>query len=445
MALKSYFPFYKKNLQLAIPVILSQVGQVTVSLVDNMMVGHAGTTELAAASFSNSIFIIGMLLGMGITMGITPLVGKFFSQKNDHEVAAFLKNGFVLHGIIAMLLVVVMSVVALFLGRMGQPEEVVKLAYPYFMVLVASQLPLLLFYSLKQFLEGLGNTKVAMMITLTSNLVNLVFNYLLIFGKFGFPELGLMGAGISTFIARLIMPFLIIAFLRRHQSFSQYVKTALHAHFDRGRIKQLLSIGLPIGIQIVIEVLTFSVGAVMMGWLGKEQLAAHQIAIGMASFTYMISLGVGAASTILVSHEFGVHNIAGIRKMVSSALHLIVLFMFSMGILFILLREQLPWLFTQDRAVIQIAAGLLIIAAMFQVFDGIQVALLSVLRGMSDVRKPMILAFFSYSVIGLPISYIFGFILNFGAVGIWIGFLVGLAAAACFFTYRLRKLLFANN
>jgi MATE family multidrug resistance protein len=445
VALQSYFPFYKKNLKLAFPVILSQVGQVTVSLVDNMMVGHAGTTELAAASFSNSIFIIGMLLGMGITMGLTPLVGKFYSQKNKEEVAAFLKNGFVLHGIIAAGLVVVMSVVALFLGRMGQPEEVVALAYPYFLVLVASLLPMLLFYSLKQFLEGLGNTKVAMMITLTSNLVNLLFNYLLIFGKMGFPALGLLGAGISTFIARLIMPFLIIAFLRRHKFFSQFLKEALHTRFNLARIKQLLGIGLPIGIQIVIEVLTFSAGAVMMGWLGKEQLAAHQIAIGMASFTYMISLGVGAASTILVSHEFGLNNSARIRKMVSAALHLIVLFMFSMGILFIMLRGQLPYLFTKDVGVIRIAAGLLIIAALFQVFDGVQVALLSVLRGLSDVRKPMILAFFSYSVIGLPVSYILAFVLNFGAIGIWIGFLFGLAAAACFFAFRLRKLLFVSK
>ncbi len=445
MALQSYFPLYKKNLKLAFPVILSQVGQVTVSLVDNMMVGHAGTTDLAAASFSNSIFIIGMLLGMGITMGLTPLVGKFYSQKNDTEVAALMKNGFVLHGIIAMVIVLVMSVVALFLGRMGQPEEVVELAYPYFMVLVTSLLPMLLFYSLKQFLEGMGNTKVAMMITLTANLVNLVFNYLLIFGKAGFPAMGLLGAGISTLIARIIMPIFILLYLRRHQSFSKFIRNALHIKLDIAKIKQLLSIGLPIGMQIVIEVLTFSVGAVMMGWLGKEQLAAHQIALGMASFTYMISLGVGAASTILVSHEFGVHNFALIRKMVSSALHLIVVFMFSMGVAFILLREQLPWLFTKDTAVIHIAAGLLIIAALFQVFDGIQVALLSVLRGLSDVRKPMFLAFFSYSVIGLPISYVFGFILGFGAIGIWIGFLFGLASAACFFAYRLRKLLFSGN
>ncbi|PTN08027.1 MATE family efflux transporter [Mangrovibacterium marinum] len=442
MALQSYIPFYKKTLKLAFPVILSQVGQITVALVDNMMVGHAGTTELAAASFSNSIFLIGVLLGMGIAMGLTPLVGKYYSQKNNDEVAALLKNGFVLHSFVAAALVVIMSIVALFLGRMGQPEEVVRLSYPYFMVLVASLVPMLLFYSLKQFLEGLGNTKVAMMITLSSNLVNLIFNYLLIFGKFGFPALGLLGAGIATFIARLFMPFLIIAFMRRHALFSSFIQAALQLRPDRAKIKQLLGIGMPIGIQIVIEVLTFSVGAVMMGWLGTEQLAAHQIAISMASFTYMISLGVGAASTILVSHEYGLHNYVQIRKMVSSALHLIVLFMFSMGILFILLRGQLPHLFTKDSSVIPIAATLLIIAAAFQVFDGIQVALLSVLRGMSDVRKPMILAFLSYSVIGLPVSYLMGFVFDFGAVGIWIGFLFGLAAAACSFAFRLRKLLF---
>ena len=438
---KTYFPIYKKNLQLAIPVILSQVGQVTVSLVDNMMVGHAGTTELAAASFSNSIFIVGMLMGMGTTMGLTPLVGKYYRNKDENQVGSYLKNGLFIHSLIALVLMGVMTGVAFLLERMGQPREVSDIAFPYFLVLVASMFPLLVFYSFKQFLEGLGNTKMAMVITLSSNIVNVIFNYLLIYGKFGFPELGLLGAGIATFIARLIMPFMIFGFMWYHKSFVQLSRIAHQAKIELSKVKELLNIGFPIGIQIVIEVLTFSVGAVMMGWIGKEQLAAHQVALGMASFTYMISLGIGAATTIHVSHEFGVNNIALIRRLFVAALHLVVIFMSGMGILFVIFRFQLPVLFTEDPAVIGIAAGLLIIAALFQVFDGIQVTLLSTLRGLSDVRMPMFLAFLSYSVIGLPISYACAFWLGLGSIGIWIGFLFGLASAAVLFGFRLKKIL----
>ncbi len=439
MDLKSYFPVYKDILKLAGPVILSQVGQVTVSLADNMMVGHAGTTELAAASFANSIFIIGMVFGMGITMGSTPLVGRSFSKKQGMLVASYLKNGFILHVLIAATLVVVMGGVSLFLGKMGQPEEVVKMALPYFLVLVTSMFPLLLFFSGKQFLEGIGNTKRAMQITLIANAVNIGLNYLLIYGKFGFPELGLMGAGWATLISRILMPLMLFRTFNRVPQLKTYLHNAIHSKLERNKLKDLFNIGLPIGTQIVIEVLTFAVGAVMMGWIGKEELAAHQIALGMASATYMVGLGIGTATTIRVSHEHGVHNYAAIRKMVWAALHLVVLFMSSMGILFILFREALPWMFTQDIAVINIAASLLIVAALFQVFDGSQVCLLSVLRGMSDVKAPMFLAFLSYSVIGLPVSYLCAFAFNFGAVGIWMGFLFGLASAAVFFAIRIRK------
>ncbi|MCW0482204.1 MATE family efflux transporter [Gaoshiqia sediminis] len=440
MRIADYIPLYKKNLNLAFPVILSQVGQVTVSLADNMMVGHAGTTELAAASFSNSIFHIGMLFGLGVTMGVTPLVGKVFSQKNDRQVGEYLRNGFFIHTVFALLVALAMVGVGFFLDKMGQPNEVAQVAFPYYLLLVASLAPMLMFYSFKQFFEGIGNTQIAMMITLTANLVNIVLNYLLIFGKYGFPELGLNGAGIATLISRLLMPVLLIPVLLKNKKYRNIFRFARQAALVRSKISELLSVGLPIGLQIIVEVLTFSLGAVMMGWLGKEPLAAHQVALGMASFTYMISLGVGAGTTIHVSHEFGAQNFSLLRRTVFASVHLVVIFMSFMGLLFILLRHQLPFLFTEDLTVVGIAAGLLVIAALFQVFDGLQVALLAALRGLSDVKIPMFMAFVSYSLIGLPISYGCAFGLNMGAAGIWFGFLVGLAVAAILFSLRLKKL-----
>ena len=444
MKSSGYFPLYRRNLRLAFPVVLSQIGQVTVSLADNMMVGHVGTTELAAASFSINIFHLGMLMGIGITMGLTPLVGQVFSQKKEEEVGAYLKNGLFVHGLSTLAIGFVMGIISLFLNRMGQPDAVVKLAVPYYLLLVASLFPMLFFYSFKQFLEGVGNTKIAMFITLASNLINIVLNYLLIFGKMGFPELGLNGAGIATLIARLLMPVMLIPVIIRNKQFRKEFRFAYHARIQSQKLKKIFAVGLPIGLQIIIEVSTFSLGAIMMGWISKEALAAHQVAIGLASVTYMISLGIGAGTTIFVSHEKGLNHIQQMRRTIYASLHLVVTFMATMGLLFILFRHELPLLFTTDPKVIVLSASLLIVAAMFQVFDGIQVILLSALRGVSDVKHPMFMALISYTLLGLPVSYLFGIVLEYGAVGVWIGFLVGLAVAAGLFALRLRKHLVAG-
>ncbi len=439
MRLSDYIPLYKKSLHLAFPVILSQIGQVTVSLVDNMMVGHVGTVELAAAAFSINIFHIGMLLGIGITMGLTPLVGHVYSQKKEQQVGEYLKNGLFVHGVATLVIGVIMAFISLFLNRMGQPEEVVKQAVPYYLLLVTSLFPMLLFYSFKQFLEGVGNTKIAMYITLTSNLVNIILNYLLIYGKFGFPEWGLNGAGIATLISRIIMPVMLIPFVLKNKQYKREFRIAYHARIQLKLLKEVFAVGFPIGLQIIVEVSTFSFGAIMMGWISKEALAAHQVAIGLASFTYMISLGLGAGTTILVSHSRGFDDLLKMRRSIYASFHLVVLFMSVMGVLFVLLRHQLPFLFTEDPEVILIAANLLIVAALFQIFDGIQVILLASLRGLSDVKHPMFMAFISYMVLGLPISYLFGIVLGFGAIGVWIGFLSGLAFAALLFSFRLKK------
>ncbi len=442
MRFSDYIPLYKKSLYLAFPVILSQVGQVTVSLVDNMMVGHVGTIELAAAAFSVNIFHIGMLLGIGITMGLTPLVGHVYSQKKEQQVGEYLKNGLFVHSVATLLIAVIMAFLSLFLNRMGQSEEVVRQAVPYYLLLVASLFPMLLFYSFKQFLEGVGNTKIAMYITLTSNLVNIILNYLLIYGKFGFPEWGLNGAGIATLISRIIMPVMLIPFILKNKQYKCEFRIAYHARIQMKLLKEVFAVGFPIGLQIIVEVSTFSFGAIMMGWISKEALAAHQVAIGLASFTYMISLGLGAGTTILVSHNRGLHDPLKMRRSIYASFHLVVMFMSVMGILFVLLRHQLPFIFTEDSEVILIAANLLIVAALFQIFDGIQVILLASLRGLSDVKHPMFMAFISYMGLGLPISYLFGIVLGFGAIGVWIGFLSGLAFAALLFSFRLRKHLY---
>lgn len=424
---------------MAIPVIFSQIGQVTVNLVDNVMVGHLGTTELAAASFAINIFHVGMLFGLGITLGMTPLVGQSLNSKNPNNIGSWLRNGVLVNFIASLFLCAAMSSVVLFMNRMGQSDEVVQKAIPFYLLHVASLIPLMLFFSFKQFFEGIGNTRIAMVITIVINLVNIALNYVLIYGKLGLPALGLNGSGCASLISRLIMPAIFIVVMFKRPAFRAYLSEAIHSGFEKLKIKRIITIGLSIGIQMVIEILAFTLGAIMLGWISKESLAGHQVAISMAAMTYMISFGLASGTTIRVSHAFGEHDLKEIKQAVYASLHIVVAFMSVMGILFVLFRNYLPLLFTSDPEVIKVAAGLLVVGAFFQVFDGIQVVLLGALRGIADVRIPMFLAFFSYIVVSLPVSYLLAFVFNFGYSGVWIGFVFGLSTAAVLFGLRLRN------
>lgn len=424
---------------MAIPVIFSQIGQVTVNLADNIMVGHIGTTELAAASFAINIFHVGMLFGLGITLGITPLVGQSLNSQYPNNIGSWFRNGILVNFVASILLCAAMSSVVPFMNLMGQSDEVVQMAISYYLIQVSSLIPLMLFFSFKQFFEGIGNTKIAMIITIATNLLNIGLNYILIYGKFGFPSLGLNGAGYATLVSRLIMPVIFLAVMLKRPKFRVYLTEAVHSRLEKLKIKRLVSIGMSIGMQMVIEILAFSLGAIMLGWISKESLAGHQVAISMAGMTYMISFGLASGTTIRVSHAFGERNLKEVKHAVYASLHMVIAFMSLMGILFVLLRNHLPLLFTSDPAVIKVAAGLLVVGAFFQVFDGIQVVLLGALRGIADVRIPMLMAFFSYIVVSLPISYLLAFTFNFGYSGVWIGFVFGLSTAAVLFGLRLKN------
>jgi MATE family multidrug resistance protein len=434
-----YIPFYRRNLALALPIVLSQIGQISVALIDNMMVGHVGTPELAAAAFANNVFMIGMYFGMGITYGLTPLVGKAYGEGKIRETALLLKNGTFTHLITGLALTIIMLAIYFLLPFMGQEPQVLVLARPYYLLLCGSYLPFVAFFTLKQFFEGLGNTKIAMQITLTANLINVLANYVLIFGKAGFPEMGLLGAGIGTLLSRLLMPVLFAWYILKNSRFRKYFLLAHLQKIVKEQVLKALKIGVPIGFQLIVEVTAFGVGAIMMGWMGDTPLAAHQVALGLASFTYMISLGVSQATTIRVSHQLGNNNILSMKRAVYASTHLVLIFMLLMALLFIAGRNILPLAFSADAEVIGIAAQLLIVAAIFQLFDGLQVVMLSTLRGMADVKVPMFIAMVAYLLIGIPTSYIFSFVLHVGPQGIWYGYLVGLGTAGILFYFRFLK------
>lgn len=434
----SKYNHYRANLNLAFPVVLSQAGQIVVVFVDNLMVGHLGATQLAAAAFANSLFVVGMVFGIGLATGITPLVGKAYGSGNRTSAIKWLKKAFQIYPLLAIAQTLIMASIALFMPHMGQSTEVVQLAIPYYLILVLSIIPFQYFFIYKQYSEGLGNTRIAMFITVIANLLNIFFNFLLIYGKMGFPALGLNGAGVATFISRLIMPFIFHLFFRRLKFFKPERNFKVKVRLSKESAKKILNIGIPIGGQSIIEVLTFSLGSVMMGWVGEKALAAHQVVLSLASFTFMSASGLAAATTIKVSYFKGKKDKTAIVQAARASLVLVTIFMVCSVTAFMLLRYTIPGWFVPDEDVIKIAGGLMLVAGFFQIFDGLQVITLSALRGLEDVKIPMIFLVIAYFIIALPISYTLTFIFNFGPQGIWIGYLTGLLMVATLLLARFR-------
>lgn len=437
--LKQHISDYRKLLKLATPLVLTQAGQMTVQLADNAMVGRYGTAELAAASFANSIYVVIMLFGLGLFLGLTPLVGRARGAGDDRQAASVMRSGFVLSALLIPPIMAVSWALIWAMPYMGQTDEVVRLSIPYYQTLVISLAPFLVFTLLKQIGEGLGNTIVAMWATIISNTLNIILNYVLIFGRWGFPELGLLGAGYATLISRVAMPLLLYAGFISLPAIRRYFTSMRTVRATSQSVMGILRVGLPIAIQLVLEVSAFAISAVMMGWLGNVALASHQVAMGLATFTFMLANGVAMATTIRVSFQLGTGDAASVRRVSNSALHLVLAYMGLCGVGFLVFRHQLPLLFTLDARVIAQAASLLTVAALFQLFDGLQIVCLGILRGFADVRAPMFIAAFSYLVVGLSVSYVCAFIFGMGPQGIWFGFLAGLICSGILLGLRISR------
>ena len=436
---QKYWPHYIRLLKLAMPLVLTQAGQMTVQLIDNAMVGRYGTTELAAASFANSVYVVVMLFGLGVFLGVTPLLSSARGAHDERRAASVMKSSFALSALLIPVIVLISWALSWIMPYMNQTEDVVRLAIPYYHTLVAAIVPFLVFTLLKQIGEGLGNTLVAMVATLLANLLNVVLNYAMIFGKFGFPEMGLLGAGYATLVSRVAMPLVLYAGFMRLKPIRHYFVLMRAAKSTVQEVARIFSVGLPIAVQLILEVSAFAFSAIMMGWMGDVPLASHQVAMGLASFTFMAANGVAMATTIRVSFQIGTRDPEGTERVSYSALQLVTTYMGLCGLGFLLFRNQLPLLFTNDPRVIDLAASLLTVAALFQLFDGLQVTCLGILRGFADVKAPMFIAAFSYIVVGLSVSYLCAFALNLGPEGIWYGFLAGLVVAAISLSLRIRK------
>lgn len=445
MFTKEYRIHYRKNWQIAYPLVLGQAGHMLTSIADTLMVGRLGSTELAAASIANTVFIILFVFSIGLSTGVTTIAGKAHGEKDMPLLQSIFFNGLLTTIVVGILITIVMLFASNVIPYLGQEAEVAKLAVPYYKILVFSMFPFMIFLHYKQFTDGLAMTKPGMVITIACNVLNVIMNYLLIYGKLGLPEYGMNGAVIATVIARILMALSFIVLFKYNKVLKIYLKGMSFAKFSWTRILEIFRIGVPIGIQLVLEVGLFVFGAIMTGWVGAEELAAYQIVISLASLTFLMSGGVASTATVRISNLLGERQYHRLRVAGFSAVYMVVIFMFFSGIIFYFGREALPSLFITEPEVIAIASNLMIVAALFQVMDGTQVTALGALRGLQDVNAPTYIALLSYWVVALPICYFLGIYLNYGVAGIWYGYLFGLIVAAVVllsrFIYISNKLL----
>jgi MATE family multidrug resistance protein len=449
---------FKKNLKLSGPVIMGLLGHTFVAFADNIMVGQLGTAELAAVSLGNSFVFIAMSLGIGFSTAITPLVAESDGANDVKAGRSALKHGLVLCTVLGFALFGMMLLMKPLMHHMNQPKEVVELALPYLDVVAFSLIPLVVFQAFKQFSEGLSHTQYPMYATIVANVVNITINYLLIFGSFGFPKLGIVGAAIGTLISRFVMVVMIWYQLRSRKKFHDYVTNFNFRLLEISKLKHILKLGFPSALQFFFEVAVFTTAIWLSGVLGKNAQAANQIALNLSSMTYMVGMGLGVVAMIRVGNQKGIKDYFNLRRIAQSVFLLTLIFEVVFALFFLVGREFLPTIYldTNDivnqldnMEVIKLGAELLLIAAFFQISDGLQVVVLGALRGLQDVNIPTLLIFISYWVIGFPISFYLGLHTDLKSNGIWIGLLAGLSSSALLlylrFNYLTKKLLLSNS
>ena len=440
---------FRYNLKLAYPVMIGMLGHTFVQFIDNVMVGQLGTAELAAISLGNSFVFIAMSIGIGFSQAITPLIAEADGAKKDNDISGIFEHSFLICLILGLILFTVVFLNRNLLYFMNQPIEVVKLASPYLFWVSFSLISIVTFQSFRQFADGLSFTKAAMYSTLLGNVINVILNFFLIFGLWIFPKLGVEGAAIGTLISRICMLIFIVFYLKLHKKLSKYIKRFFPSKVQIQRVKKIIYLGLPSALHSFFEVAFFISAVWMAGIIGKNSQAANQIALNLASMTYMVALGVGVAAMIRVGNQRGMMNFIKLREVALSTLLLIIIIDIFFCVIFLIFNDYLPLLYldlgdsnnhSDVNEVIQLASKLLIIAGVFQLFDGIQAVVLGALRGMQDVNKPALIIFLSYGLIGFPTSYFLGFYTNLSVVGIWIGLMTGLFSSSLFLFLRFNYL-----
>lgn len=437
--MQKYLKEFKYNIRLSVPVITGMLGHTFVQFADNIMVGQLGTAELAAVSLGNSFVFIAMALGIGFSTAITPLVAEADSAGHKEDAKSALKHGLVLCTVLGVSLFGCILLAKPLMQYMDQPIDVVILALPYLDLVAFSLIPLIIFQAFKQFSEGLSETRYPMYATILANVINITLNYLLIFGSFGFPKMGIVGAAIGTLAARILMVIYIWYLLKSKKKFHDFVTKFNFKKLEKKVINKIVSLGFPSALQMFFEVAIFTAAIWLSGVLGKNAQAANQIALNLSSMTFMFGMGLGVAAMIRVANQKGLKKFTDLRRIAQSIFLLTFLLEIVFAIAFVVGRNWFPTLYLDledalnlkdNTEVIVLAAQLLLVSAVFQISDGIQVVVLGALRGLQDVKIPTIITFIAYWLIGFPISYYLGLHTDLKSTGIWIGLLSGLTASA---------------
>jgi MATE family multidrug resistance protein len=447
--LSQYTKEFSYNIKLAYPVILGMLGHTLISIVDNMMVGNLGSTELAAVSLGGSFVFIGMSLGIGFSTAITPLVSMADAEKDDNKLRSVFHHGLLSCVILGIFIFTLIVLAKPIMYLMHQPKEVIDLASPYIDWVAFSLIPVIIFQGYKQFADGLSRTKYSMYAIFMANIVHIFINYMLIYGVWIFPKLGIIGAALGTVISRILMVIFMHFIMKNNAQLNPYFKNFSFREIKKSMLKKIASLGIPSAMQMLFEVALFTAAIWLCGSIGKTTQAANQIALTLATTTFMFAMGLSVTATIRVGNNKGLMDYKNLIIVARSVFLLAIILETIFGILFVILHNFLPHLFLnmenvnqviENKEVIIIASKLLLVAAVFQISDGIQVVVLGALRGLQDVKVPMYITFVAYWVVGFPISFFLGKYTELKAVGVWIGLLAGLSTAALFLYLRFHKL-----
>ena len=438
--LDTYKNHYKALVSLGLPIVIGQIGVIILGFADTLMIGHHSTAELGAASFVNNVFNLAIIFSTGFSYGLTPIVGGLFGTSQYAPAGQALRNSLLANSLVAFLITLCMSVLYWNVESLGQPEELIPLIKPYYLVLLASLVFVMLFNCFKQFTDGITDTRTAMWILLGGNVLNIFGNYLLIYGKCGLPELGLLGAGISTLFSRMVMVVVFVCIFLRSSRFVRYKVGFLRMGWSKAMFCRLNGLGWPIAFQMGMETASFSLSAIMIGWLGTIALVSHQVMLAISQFTFMMYYGMGAAVAVRVSNFNGQRDIVNVRRAAYAGFHLMMALGAVLSLIVFLFRNQLGNWFTDSPEVVTMVTSLIVPFLIYQFGDGLQITFANALRGISDVKPMMLIAFIAYFVISLPVGYLCGFVLDWGIVGVWMAFPFGLTSAGWMLWWRFRSM-----
>ena len=429
----------REILKIGIPIMLGQACVIILSFADNIMIGWYGVDDLAASSFVNGIINLFIFTELGFACGLTPVVGSLFGKNDSRGIGAAVKNGLAVNGAVGITGLVILAIIYAFLDRFGQEPELLPIIRPYFIVVGISTIFALGFNTLKQFTDGICRPVVAMCLLMGGNLLNIFGNWVLIYGKLGFPELGLLGAGLSTLFSRIAMLVVFAAWLMNSKSLKEYYQAFRQSKVSRKGIRRLFSLGYPLALQTGMETSTFTMSAVMAGWLGATTLAAHQVTLTISQICFMLMTGLATAVSVLVSNAYGQNDMKSVRGYASKGYFMILAVSVFFCTAIWLFRVPIVGMFTDSEEVTAIALSLLIVLFTYQFGDGLQLCFCNALRGIQDVKPIMLMAFVSYYLIAIPSAYLLGFKAGLGITGIWMGFPIGLTVAGIFYYIRFRR------